>query len=278
MAFDANMPRACKCQNQCPMWLADTSDIETSPSLKNTCSRSASRASSVGSHGSGMSHPPGSQRKSEPAISISVSSDILMKRVDDWVEEEQDYDSEEPEGYQSLPPIRIASRILSPRLVESVIRSSELLLSDTTTSSIEPTSSDQFNPANNVSLRGPSREAAAAALKIPRWYSTKHWDPREKPIKLLRSIFEANYFGDWVYNWTVFRYGAHSPTSSSAGKFRSCLRRFNRKSNQVRHCVENGHGRIKIQKMLLVLISFLNAATATGSSCRTLFGVARIIA
>lgn len=52
---------------------------------------------------------------------------------------------------------------------------------------------------------------------IPAGYSLKNWDPREKPILLLGSVFDANSLGKWIYDWTVFYHGPQSPICDVAG-------------------------------------------------------------
>ena len=59
--------------------------------------------------------------------------------------------------------------------------------------------------------------ADAAAYHIPAGYSVKNWDPTESPILLLGSVFDANSLGKWIYDWTVFKYGADQPMSDIAG-------------------------------------------------------------
>jgi hypothetical protein len=55
-------------------------------------------------------------------------------------------------------------------------------------------------------------------MGIPAGYSYKNWDPTEEPILLLGSVFDANSLGKWIYDWTVFRYGAATPMSEIAGE------------------------------------------------------------
>jgi hypothetical protein len=35
---------------------------------------------------------------------------------------------------------------------------------------------------------------------------------------LLDSVFDANTFGKWIYNWTVFHHGRATPISGIAGE------------------------------------------------------------
>ena len=66
----------------------------------------------------------------------------------------------------------------------------------------------------------PPREATAKDARkhgIPAGYSLKHWDPEEEPIVLLRSVFDANSLGKWIYDWTVFCHGADTHPVVLAG-------------------------------------------------------------
>ncbi|RBQ72544.1 hypothetical protein FVER14953_13263 [Fusarium verticillioides] len=61
-------------------------------------------------------------------------------------------------------------------------------------------------------------EADAKRHKIPAGCSLKHWDPSEEPIMLLGSVFDANSFGKWLYDWSVYARGPSTPTSDMAGE------------------------------------------------------------
>ncbi|KAF2094633.1 hypothetical protein NA57DRAFT_68646 [Rhizodiscina lignyota] len=65
--------------------------------------------------------------------------------------------------------------------------------------------------------RHKASEDDARRAGIPAGYSYKNWDPTEEPITLLGSVFDANSLGKWIYDWTVFRYGAATPFSDIAG-------------------------------------------------------------
>lgn len=67
----------------------------------------------------------------------------------------------------------------------------------------------------------PSQEATAKDArkhKTQSGYSLKHWDPEEKPILLLGSVFDANFLGKWIYDWTVFCHGTGMPICDLAGE------------------------------------------------------------
>ncbi|KZL80517.1 vegetative cell wall protein gp1 [Colletotrichum incanum] len=61
-------------------------------------------------------------------------------------------------------------------------------------------------------------EADAKNHKIPPGYSLKNWDPTEKPILLLGSVFDPNSLGKWIYDWTVYHHGPATPISDMAGE------------------------------------------------------------
>ena len=65
------------------------------------------------------------------------------------------------------------------------------------------------------------REVSAADLAryhIPAGFSYKNWDPDERPIVLLGSVFDANSLGKWIYDWTVFRHGPATPFADEADR------------------------------------------------------------
>ena len=61
-------------------------------------------------------------------------------------------------------------------------------------------------------------EEDARRAGVPAGYSYKNWDPTEEPILLLGSVFDANSLGKWIYDWTVFYYGAATPMTEVAGE------------------------------------------------------------
>lgn len=58
----------------------------------------------------------------------------------------------------------------------------------------------------------------AADLGIPTDYSLKNWDPNERPIILLGSVFDANSLGEWIFNWTKYHHGRYSEATKVAGQ------------------------------------------------------------
>ncbi|KAK0609397.1 hypothetical protein B0T14DRAFT_541014 [Immersiella caudata] len=82
-------------------------------------------------------------------------------------------------------------------------------------------------PATDAEKTGPDRPAMYQPRKateldrkrhgIPAGYSLKNWDPKEDPIVLFGSVFDANSLGKWIYDWTVYHYGPATPISDMAG-------------------------------------------------------------
>ncbi|CAK7568308.1 MAG: hypothetical protein SEPTF4163_006295 [Sporothrix epigloea] len=93
-----------------------------------------------------------------------------------------------------------------------------------------PSSSHYQPPATSSARKAPAAaptstpqvpratEADAKKFRIPAGYSLKNWDPREEPILLLGSVFDANTLGKWIYDWTTYHHGPTSPISEMAGE------------------------------------------------------------
>jgi hypothetical protein len=65
--------------------------------------------------------------------------------------------------------------------------------------------------------RSAAEKAACIVWNIPEGYSIKNWDTSEVPIVLSGSVFDANSFGKWIYDWTVHCYGGSAPITDVAG-------------------------------------------------------------
>lgn len=84
---------------------------------------------------------------------------------------------------------------------------------------------DQQDPTgcNSATKRQapPERRQATAidALRhgIPHDYILDHWDPDEKPILLLGTVFDANSLGKWIYDWAIIANGSQNPINDVAG-------------------------------------------------------------
>jgi hypothetical protein len=134
-----------------------------------------------------------------------------------------------------------------------------------------PTPQPSTTRRSSYSTNGPSplkaTEADARKHHIPPGYSLEHWDGTEKPMKLLRSVFDLNSLGKWIYDWTVYHHGPASSTSEMAGKLwllliqlagdvkraEKCMPRIRRKGNReiVEAFIESGdHLTRKLRKLL----------------------------
>lgn len=69
------------------------------------------------------------------------------------------------------------------------------------------------------------------------YYSLKNWDPREEPVTLLGSVFDADSLGKWIYDWTVYHHGAGAPMSDEAGQLWLALIQLAAKRKQAETCL-----------------------------------------
>lgn len=60
-------------------------------------------------------------------------------------------------------------------------------------------------------------EQDARRRGIPSWYTIKHWNPNEKPIFLLGTVFDCNSLGKWIFDWTSQKHGRSTPIGEMAG-------------------------------------------------------------
>ena len=96
-------------------------------------------------------------------------------------------------------------------------------------------------PSSSSKTTLTATEEDAARAGIPAGYSIKNWDPTEAPIMLLGSVFDANSLGKWIYDWTVFCYGASTPMADVAGDLWLLLIRLAGQVKRADECL----GRIK---------------------------------
>lgn len=93
-------------------------------------------------------------------------------------------------------------------------------------------------PTKPSSMKTPPKATEEDAIRagIPEGYSIKNWDPTEAPILLLGSVFDANSLGKWIYDWTVFHYGATAPMADVAGELWLLLIRLAGKVKRADEC------------------------------------------
>ncbi len=92
-------------------------------------------------------------------------------------------------------------------------------------------------PATAAKSPPKATEDDARRAGIPAGYSFKNWDPTEEPILLLGSVFDANSLGKWIYDWTVFRFGAATPMSEMAGEMWLLLIQLAGKIKRAEECM-----------------------------------------
>ena len=85
-------------------------------------------------------------------------------------------------------------------------------------------------------------------------YSTRDWDPTERPIILLGSVFDANSIGKYIYDWTIAHYKAGSPMSEVAGDLWVLLIKFAGKMKRA----EAGISRIRSKTNRMRVQEFIN--------------------
>ena len=73
-----------------------------------------------------------------------------------------------------------------------------------------------------------------SAWRVPTGYSTRNWDPKERPIFVLGSVFDANSLGKWIYDWMVYHYGGGTPLADMAGDLWIILTEFAVKLRRAR--------------------------------------------
>lgn len=93
-------------------------------------------------------------------------------------------------------------------------------------------------PKPSASTKSPPKATEEDAVRagIPSGYSIKNWDPTEAPILLLGSAFDANSLGKWIYDWTIFHYGAMAPMADVAGELWLLLIRLAGKVKRADEC------------------------------------------
>ncbi|OAA70662.1 hypothetical protein ISF_02636 [Cordyceps fumosorosea ARSEF 2679] len=98
-------------------------------------------------------------------------------------------------------------------------------------------------------------EADAKVHRIPAGYALKNWDPDERPILLLGSVFDFNSLGKWIFDWTVWREGRGSPIADIAGELWLLLIQLNSKIKAA----ENVIGSVRKPESREMLEDFLES-------------------
>ncbi len=113
-------------------------------------------------------------------------------------------------------------------------------------------------------------DADAKIHKIPAGYALKNWDPDERPILLLGSVFDFNSLGKWIFDWTVYREGRGAPIADIAGELWLLLIQLNSKikvSENVIGSVRNPENREMLEDFLESGERLLDKLRALLKSC-----------
>lgn len=133
---------------------------------------------------------------------------------------------------------------------------------------VAPPSYNKTRPRASTSTQKPSRQPStkkarkvtstpqipvATVEDVRHWklpahvekYSLKNWDPREEPVTLLGSVFDADSLGKWIYDWTVYHHGAGAPMSDEAGQLWLALIQLSAKRKQADSCLKRIANRSK---------------------------------
>ncbi|MCJ1351805.1 MAG: hypothetical protein MMC33_001789 [Icmadophila ericetorum] len=114
-------------------------------------------------------------------------------------------------------------------------------------SASHPIKSQSTKPAPSTKTQQEATEEDRTRHKIPAGYSMKNWDPTERPIKLVGSVFDANSLGKWIYDWTVYQYKAGTPISEVAGELWLLLIRLAAKTKRAEAALPRIKSRSKSQ-------------------------------
>lgn len=121
----------------------------------------------------------------------------------------------------------------------------------------DSTASKSGSIKTTKTIKPPRQATAEDALDhdIPAGFCLKNWDPVEKPIVLLGSVFDANSLGKWIYDWTVFSHKSQSPLAEVAGELWLLLIKFSGKMQRA----EAGIRRVRYQEDKEMLNDFLDS-------------------
>ncbi|CAH0025863.1 unnamed protein product [Clonostachys rhizophaga] len=99
-------------------------------------------------------------------------------------------------------------------------------------------------------------EAHAAEHKIPPGFSLENWDPREQPILLFDSVFDAISLGKWIYDWSAYKAGSRAPLAEMAGELWLLLLNLSEKTSRAEGIV----GSIRSKEKKQIVEEFLDSS------------------
>lgn len=85
-------------------------------------------------------------------------------------------------------------------------------------------------------------EQDARRHEIPPWYTIKHWDPNEKPIFLLGTVFDCDSLGKWIYDWTSKKHDPSKPMREVAGDLWLVLIEFYDRIKRSERFIDRNNG------------------------------------
>jgi len=101
-------------------------------------------------------------------------------------------------------------------------------------------------------------EADAKRHRIPAGYSLKDWDPTERPIIFLGSVFDVDSLGKWICEWTVHHHGQETPISDMAGEMWLLLTKL---AGQIKRA-ENAMPNIRSRDNVEIVKEFIKSGEA----------------
>lgn len=122
-------------------------------------------------------------------------------------------------------------------------------------SSQKPKSSKSKDRPEEIPPPRKATEADAKAHRIPAGFALKNWDPEERPILLLGSVFDFNSLGKWIFDWTVYREGRNAPITDIAGELWLLLIHLNSKIKAAEEVI----GRVRNPEDREMLEDFLES-------------------
>jgi len=90
-------------------------------------------------------------------------------------------------------------------------------------------------------------EADAKRHRVPVGYFLKDWDPTERPIIFLGSVFDVDSLGKWIYEWTVHHHGQETPISDMAGEMWLLLTKLAGQIKRAENAIPNIRSRDNVE-------------------------------
>lgn len=188
-----------------------------------------------------------------------TEEDLLRTWTDQWKQFAHAYTP--APGPQSPPPhMRDGRRSRSHRR-EATWSGENSPRSPPKQSKSTPTPAPQPAKLDEEAIRRKAQDAG-----IPADYSLKNWDPSERPIILLGSVFDANSLGEWVFNWTKYHHGRTHEATRTAGGLWELLIELSSKLKRAREFV----GQIRTPENREIVVDFMESGERLWSKLKDL--------